>query len=148
MQFHKTIRNGTIVTAEETRTGDIGIVDGRIEAVADRLPAGLEDVDATGLLVMPGGIDSHCHVEQISSNGMMTADDFHSATVSAAFGGTTTIVPFAAQHRGMSLPKVVAAEPVLPAERTASARPSDGCNRWRCIPVPSSRKRRSSRLAR
>ena len=39
MQFHKTIRNGTIVTAEETRTGDIGIVDGRNEAVADRLPA-------------------------------------------------------------------------------------------------------------
>jgi dihydropyrimidinase len=108
MQFDTTIRNGTLVTADETRTGDIGIVDGRIEAVADRLPAGRQDVDAAGLLVMPGGIDSHCHVEQISSNGLMTADDFHSATVSAAFGGTTTIVPFAAQHRGMSLPKVVA----------------------------------------
>jgi dihydropyrimidinase len=72
------------------------------------LPAGKEDIDASGLLAMPGGIDSHCHVEQISSNGLMTADDFHSATVSAAFGGTTTIIPFAAQHRGMSLPKVVA----------------------------------------
>jgi dihydropyrimidinase len=58
--------------------------------------------------VLPGGIDSHCHVEQISSNGMMTADDFYSATVSAAFGGTTTIIPFAAQHRGMALPQVVA----------------------------------------
>jgi len=108
MQFHRTIRNGTIVTASETRTGDIGIVDGRIEALADRLPAGREDTDAGGMLVMPGGIDSHCHVEQISSNGVMTADDFHSATVSAAFGGTTTIIPFAAQHRGMKLPKVVA----------------------------------------
>ncbi len=108
MQFHKTIRNGTIVTDSETRRGDVGIVDGRIAAVADRLSAGREDVDAAGLLVMPGGIDSHCHVEQISSNGLMTADDFHSATVSAAFGGTTTIIPFAAQHRGMSLPKVVA----------------------------------------
>jgi len=108
MQFEKTIRNGTLVTDSETRTGDLGIVDGRIAAIADRLPVGREDIDAAGLLVMPGGIDSHCHVEQISSNGLMTADDFHSATVSAAFGGTTTIVPFAAQHRGMSLPKVVA----------------------------------------
>jgi len=108
MQFDKTIRNGTIVTATETTRGDIGIVDGRIAAVAEKLRAGSEDIDAAGLLVLPGGIDSHCHVEQISSNGLMTADDFHSATVSAAFGGTTTIIPFAAQHRGMSLPKVVA----------------------------------------
>ena len=108
MHFDKTIRNGTIVTATETTRGDIGIVDGRIAAVSERLRAGAEDIDASGLLVMPGGIDSHCHVEQVSSNGLMTADDFHSATVSAAFGGTTTIIPFAAQHRGMSLPKVVA----------------------------------------
>jgi dihydropyrimidinase len=108
MHFQKTIRNGTLVTADEVRTGDIGILDGRIVAIADSLAAGEEDIDATGLLVLPGGIDSHCHVEQISSNGMMTADDFYSATVSAAHGGTTTIIPFAAQHRGMSLPKVVA----------------------------------------
>ena len=108
MKFDRTIRNGTIVTATETRTGDIGIVDGRIAAIADRLPAAADDIDAAARLVLPGGIDSHCHVEQISSNGMMTADDFHSATVSAAYGGTTTIIPFAAQHRGMSLPKVVA----------------------------------------
>src|SRR5687768_13746503 len=107
MHFDKTIRNGTIVTASETSRGDIGIVDGRIAALAERLRPGTEDIDASGLLVLPGGIDSHCHVEQISSNGLMTADDFYSATVSAAFGGTTTIIPFAAQHRGMSLPKVV-----------------------------------------
>ncbi|MBA3478463.1 MAG: dihydropyrimidinase [Lautropia sp.] len=108
MKFHKTVRHGMIATATETRAGDIGIIDGRIAAVADRLPAGSEDIDASGLLVLPGGIDSHCHVEQISSNGLMTADDFYSATVSAAYGGTTTIIPFAAQHRGMSLLKVVA----------------------------------------
>ena len=108
MKFDRTIRNGTIATASETRRGDIGIRHGRIAAMEDRLPAADDDIDAAGLLVLPGGIDSHCHVEQVSSNGMMTADDFHSATVLAAYGGTTTIVPFAAQHRGMSLPKVVA----------------------------------------
>jgi CO/xanthine dehydrogenase Mo-binding subunit len=63
-------------------------------------------VDASGKLVLPGGIDSHCHVEQESSTGLMTADDFHSATVAAACGGTTTIVPFAAQHRGQDLREV------------------------------------------
>jgi dihydropyrimidinase len=56
---------------------------------------------------MPGGVDSHCHVEQLSSMGRMCADDFYSATVAAAFGGTTTIIPFAAQHRGNSIVAVV-----------------------------------------
>ena len=106
--FDLTIRNGTIVTAADTLKGDIGIKAGKIVALAEKLPVGTRDLDASGRYVLPGGIDSHCHVEQLSASGMMTADDFYSATVSAAFGGTTTIIPFAAQHRGMSLPKVVA----------------------------------------
>ena len=61
-----------------------------------------------GKLVLPGGIDSHCHIEQRSSAGVVCADDFYSATVAAAFGGTTTVIPFAAQHRGQSLRQVVA----------------------------------------
>lgn len=64
-------------------------------------------IDAGGKLVLPGGVDSHCHVEQLSSSGQMCADDFFSASVAAAFGGTTTIVPFAAQHRGDSIVSVV-----------------------------------------
>ena len=56
--------------------------------------------------MLPGGIDSHCHVEQESSTGLMTADDFYSATVAAACGGVTTIIPFAAQHRGQNLLEV------------------------------------------
>ena len=106
--FDLTVRNGTLVTANETSRGDLGIASGRIVAVAEKLSAGTRDIDASGRLVMPGGIDSHCHVEQLSSMGMMCADDFYSATVSAAFGGTTTILPFACQHRGNSLLDVVA----------------------------------------
>ena len=94
--FDITIRNGRICTANETYYADIGIKDGVIAAIAHNLPAGKKDVDAAGRWVLPGGIDSHCHVEQLSGMGMMCADDFYSATVSAAFGGTTTIVPFAA----------------------------------------------------
>ena len=56
--------------------------------------------------MLPGGVDSHCHIEQRSGMGVMCADDFYTGTVSAAFGGTTTIIPFAAQHRGMSLRQV------------------------------------------
>ncbi|HEX4325358.1 MAG TPA: dihydropyrimidinase [Burkholderiales bacterium] len=102
-----TIRNAVIVNASTTMRGDIGVRDGRIAMIADRLAPAAHDIDAEGRYVLPGGIDSHCHVEQLSASGLMTADDFYSATVSAAFGGTTTIIPFAAQHRGMSLPKVV-----------------------------------------
>ncbi|HEY1328519.1 MAG TPA: dihydropyrimidinase [Casimicrobiaceae bacterium] len=102
-----TIRNGTIVTAAETFHGDVGVAGGRIVDIAEGLPPGERDIDAGGRWVMPGGIDSHCHVEQLSSMGVRCADDFHSATVSAAFGGNTTIIPFACQHRGDSLLAVV-----------------------------------------
>src|SRR5262249_44387884 len=95
-------------TAAETLCADIGIVEGRVVAIAKSLPAGAHDIDASGRLVLPGGIDSHCHVEQLSSMGVMCADDFYSATVSAVFGGNTMIIPFACQHRGDSLLEVVA----------------------------------------
>ncbi len=87
---------------------DIGITDGRIAALAPSVPGGKQRIDAAGLWALPGGIDSHCHVEQLSGMGVMCADDFYSATVSAAFGGTTTIIPFAAQHRGNAIPDVIA----------------------------------------
>ena len=101
------IRNGTVVTAADTTRCDVGITDGRIVALGERLPAGRREIDASGRLVLPGGVDSHCHIEQRSSTGIMCADDFYTATVSAAFGGTTTVIPFAAQHRGQSLRQVV-----------------------------------------
>jgi dihydropyrimidinase len=103
------IRNGTVATAADVSECDVGIRNGRVVALADDLPAGARDIDARGKLVLPGGIDSHCHIEQLSSSGVVCADDFYSGTVSAAFGGTTTIIPFAAQHRGQSLREVVSA---------------------------------------
>ena len=101
------IRGGTVATASDIGPADIGIRDGRIVALADNLDRGADEIDARGRLVMPGGIDSHCHIEQRSSFGVMSADDFHSATVSAACGGTTTVMPFAAQYKGESLRTVV-----------------------------------------
>src|SRR6201982_812846 len=110
------IRNGTVAAAADTTVCEIGIKDGVVAPLGKTLAAGPREIDASGRLVLPGGIDSHCHIEQRSSAGVMCADDVYSATVSAAFGGTTTVIPFAAQHRGQSLREVVteyhaAAEP-------------------------------------
>ena len=101
------IRNGTVATAADVVHCDVGIRDGRVVALADKLSAGDREFDASGKFVLPGGIDSHCHIEQLSSSGVVCADDFYSGSVSAAFGGTTTIIPFAAQHHGQSLREVV-----------------------------------------
>src|SRR5437764_4031761 len=101
------IRNGTVATAADTTQCDLAVKDGVIVALGRALAAGTREIDAAGRLVLPGAIDSHCHIEQKSSSGVMCADDFYSATVSAAFGGTTTVIPFAAQHRGQSLRAVV-----------------------------------------
>ncbi|MEE8546209.1 MAG: dihydropyrimidinase [Alphaproteobacteria bacterium] len=106
-EFDLVIRGGTVVTATDSARCDVGVRAGRVAALAESLGPGTDEIDATAKLVLPGGIDSHCHIEQLSSFGVMSADDFESATVSAAFGGTTTVIPFAAQHRGQSLRAVV-----------------------------------------
>lgn len=108
MNYDLTIRNSTVITATDTFALDIGIKNGRIAALGHELARGQREIDARGRFVMPGGIDSHTHIEQLSSSGVMCADDFYSGTVSAAFGGTTTVLSFAAQHRGMSVLAVAA----------------------------------------
>ena len=101
------IRDGTVATAADTVSCDVGIKDGVVATLGKNLGSGTREMDASGRLVLPGGVDSHCHIEQRSSAGVVCADDFYSATVAAAFGGTTTVIPFAAQHRGQSLRQVV-----------------------------------------
>lgn len=102
------IRNGIVVTAEGRAAADVGVVDGRIETVGVLAGSARREIDVAGRFVLPGAIDSHCHVDQKSSTGLMTADDFFSASVSAACGGVTTMLSFAAQHRGQRLEEVVA----------------------------------------
>lgn len=101
------VAGGTVANASETFQADIGIRNGRIAAIGSTLGEATETIDATGKYVLPGGIEAHCHIEQESSGGIMTADDYYSGSVSAAFGGNTCIVPFAAQHRGQSLADVL-----------------------------------------
>lgn len=103
MHFDTIIKNGTVFTASDTFRSDVGIRDGKIAALAAGLDDADEIIDATGLYVMPGGIDSHVHIAQPSGDGIVMADDFASGTLSAAFGGNTTILPFCLQEKGKTL---------------------------------------------
>src|SRR6266700_7318744 len=107
MAFDTIIRGGTVATASDTFACDIGIRDGRIAALGLDLGAAAEIVNATGMLVLPGGIDSHVHLSQPSAPGITMADDFESGTRAAAFGGNTMVLPFAMQQKGESLRQVV-----------------------------------------
>jgi dihydropyrimidinase len=97
------ITGGTVVTATDSFRADIGISEGRIVAIADRVEGAAEEIDATGRWVLPGGIDSHVHIAQPSGPGITMADGFATATASAAAGGNTFVMPFALQQRGTSL---------------------------------------------
>ncbi len=107
-EFDLIIRHGTVATASDTFRSDVGITAGKVVALGASLGSAKETIDASGKLVLPGGIDAHCHLDQpraqgLASGGAIMADDFESGSLSAVFGGTTTIVPFAVQHRGQSL---------------------------------------------
>jgi len=107
MRFDTIIKSGTVVTAADTFRADIGILDGRIAVLAGDLDDADEIIDATGLLVMPGGIDGHVHLEQPGSPGIVMADTFETGTRSAAVGGNTTVLPFCLQQKGQTLREAV-----------------------------------------
>ncbi|HEV7613198.1 MAG TPA: dihydropyrimidinase [Steroidobacteraceae bacterium] len=101
------IVGGTVVLPEGPVRTNIGVRNGLIARICtDTLKAG-KTIDAAGRLVLPGGIDSHCHMDQQPWHGRSTADDFRSGTLSALCGGNTTVLPFAMQMRGQSLRSIV-----------------------------------------
>ncbi|MGH9779020.1 MAG: dihydropyrimidinase [Candidatus Acidiferrales bacterium] len=104
MQFDTLIQGGTVVTASDTFTSDVGIAGGRVTAIAAALPreSAPQVLDARGLYVLPGGIDVHTHLD-MPFGGTTSADDFESGTIAAAHGGTTTLIDFAIQYKGQTL---------------------------------------------
>ena len=97
------VQNGTIVTASDRYEADVYIDKGVITLIGQglNLPADTV-VDASGKLVMPGGIDVHTHLD-MPFGGTTSADDFETGTIAAAHGGTTTLVDFAIQDFGEGL---------------------------------------------
>ncbi|MDA0679708.1 MAG: dihydropyrimidinase [Proteobacteria bacterium] len=97
------IKGGRIVTAVDDYVGDILLENGRVEAIGRSLKVPDAEVhDASGQLIIPGGVDVHVHMETPMGNGVETCDTFETGTKSAAFGGTTTILDFAQQFKGES----------------------------------------------
>src|SRR5437764_9774756 len=97
------IKNGRIVTAVDDYNADILIEDGTVAMIAKSITADADKVvDATGRLVIPGGIDPHTHME-LPFGGTAASDTFETGTRAAAHGGTTTIIDFAVQSKGQSL---------------------------------------------
>ncbi len=101
------IRNADVVNASDRFTCDIGIRSGKVVLLGEGIPGGTIEMDATGLLTLPGGVDAHCHLDQPMPSGIRMADDFFTGTRSAVCGGTTTVIPFAAQSKGQSLAAAV-----------------------------------------
>jgi dihydropyrimidinase len=98
------IRGGTVVTAADQYEGDVLIEDDKISAIATSFDGVDADrtIDASGKLVIPGGIDVHTHLD-MPFGGTTSADDFETGTIAAAHGGTTTVVDFAIQYHGETL---------------------------------------------
>jgi dihydropyrimidinase len=102
------IRGGAIVTAGGVIEGDLAITQGKIASIGQPVLGARAEISAQGRLVMPGGVDTHAHIEQMSGMGLWNADTFETATRSAALGGTTSVISFAAQAKGQGLARTVA----------------------------------------
>src|SRR6187399_150059 len=97
------IKNGRVITATDDYKADILIEGERVSVIGAKLEMEVDLViDATGKLVIPGGIDPHTHME-LPFGGTSASDDFFTGTRAAAFGGTTTIIDFAVQNKGESM---------------------------------------------
>src|SRR5678816_1565896 len=100
------ITNGNIVTAVDSYVADVLIEGETITLIGRDLTSIIgsvdKTIDATGKLVIPGGIDPHTHLD-LPFGGTSSSDDFETGTKAAAFGGTTSIIDFAVQYKGQAL---------------------------------------------
>lgn len=106
------IRGGAVVTATETFDADIGIVGESIAQIGSGLH-GRSEIDATGLLVMPGGIDAHVHCsfwEDVEPDAPQWSDDYETGTKSAAAGGITSIGNMVFPHPGETMLQAIERE--------------------------------------
>ncbi len=101
------VAGGSVVTASDVFTADIGITGGRIAAIGAEL-TGTRRLDATGLFVLPGGVDSHCHIEQLQAAGGADEETWTTGSTSALAGGTTTVITFSTQFKGHGLTEPMA----------------------------------------
>ncbi len=101
------IKNGTIVTADESYIADIAVENGKIAVIGAHLNLSAEKtVDASGMLVLPGAIDAHTHLA-MPFGGTVSADSYLSGTRAAACGGVTTVFDYPMQRKGKGILQTV-----------------------------------------
>ncbi len=101
-EFDLVVRGGTVVTGSDAVRADIGIRGGRITALAESL-SGPATLDAGGLYVLPGGVDTHCHIEQLRAGGDADEETWESGSRACLAGGTTSVISFSNQFKGSGL---------------------------------------------
>ena len=94
----KLLKNGTVVTDNESILADILIDGEKITAIGQKLPtpSDTEIIDVSGKLILPGGVDAHVHLD-LPMFGTVSSDDHYTGTKAAAIGGTTTVIDFISQ---------------------------------------------------
>ena len=103
------IKNGTVVTSTNTQKVDILIKNGKIAALANEFNDDMyQTINANGMYILPGGVDPHVHLHLPTPAGY-SSDDFHSGSIAALYGGTTTIIDFVTPHRWQPLTEALAA---------------------------------------
>ena len=97
------IKGGRLVTAEKSFSADVLVEGEKIKAIEPQIDApGAEVIDASGLLVMPGGVDPHTHFD-LEMFDTVSSDDHYTGHKAAAFGGTTTVMDFVVQENDIPL---------------------------------------------
>ncbi len=99
--YELVIKNGRVINSDVSFTADVAVEDGKIAAVGADL-AGRREIEAEGKLVIPGGVDTHLHFTLDLGGDLVSTDDFFTGSRAAAFGGTTTVVPFIHPEEGES----------------------------------------------
>ncbi|MFC7612127.1 hypothetical protein [Teichococcus aestuarii] len=125
--FDLVVRGGTLATAAEVFEADIGIRDGRIAALGHGLGRGREEISAKGMIVTPGGLDSHCHLEEMGQDGSLHEESFASGSAAALAGAPPPSSASCRSGRGTASPPPPPATrraPPPPAPTTPSTRSS------------------------
>ncbi len=100
MEYDLVVRGGTAVLGDDVVRADIGVIGGRIAGIGEDLH-GASTLDAGGLLVLPGGVDTHCHIEQLQNlDGAADEESWSSGSRSCLLGGTTSVITFSTQFKG------------------------------------------------
>jgi N-acyl-D-aspartate/D-glutamate deacylase len=126
------ITGGTVVTPADMFRADIGITDGHVKAIGFGIK-GTRTLDADGMLVMPGGVDTHCHIEQLRADGTTDEETFVTGSTSALAGGTTSVVTFSmARASARRLPNIAVSRlprwSITASIRSSPTRPTTSCS--------------------